>query len=438
MNEGKLKLILVAESEHLGPRLAELQQSSDRVFHFESVSAAVSALKAEPPSAFNIDAILVAEGMAEDVMGLAEYAPQAAQVMLTHEHSGSASFGVNIPFSSLGDSEPLGWLRAGLAAGRSQRAKVFVHRGSRSVLFANEAALRLMRAPSFGGGLLEEILALPEEAHLEPAWRGTVETTDGAILGVTTTRVGGHWLFVALSDITDVEVGRALHRQEENLILLGRANAVLAHEIGNPLAAIKANLQLVSGEFERLERDSILQYLDRSLSEVSRLSGIVANYLSLVRTPLPEVISMADLVETAFVQVGDLFRSVNIHCVVDPMPANVNVEFGSSHFHQIAWNVAKNAIDSMLRVRAVNSTFRVHAGPIKDGSIDVYFDDNGEGLPTGSADHLFDAFVTTKGSGTGLGLMVCRLLARQFGGEIEMMNLERGARALLRLRVANS
>ena len=440
MIQGGLKLIVIA-GQDLENRLERHCGPSDQVLRFADVATAVAELRGDLRNAFNIDALLVGQGTGEDLDALLNFAPHAARVFIGDRGKTTLQSAVCVSPASLREGEPLAWLRAGLLANRASRApsaKLFVHRPTRSVLSANDAALELMRCESFEGGPLSQILGLPEEAFERESWRGTVEGTDSVILGVTARQLSDAWLFVALSDITDVEVDRANHRQEENLMLLGRAAAVLAHEIGNPLAAIKANLQLLSSEYDRLAAASVEQYLGRSLSEVSRLSGIVTNYLSMVREPTLEVNSLRGLVESAFAQVGDMFRAVRIEWEVDDIPETIRVHFASSQFHQIAWNVGKNAVDSMLRSPVARPFFRVHVLSVDAHHVKLCFDDNGEGLPVGQSDRLFDAFVTTKGSGTGLGLMVCRLLARQFGGDIEMVRLESGARALLRMRIAHT
>ncbi len=440
----RLRVAVITSSTQVAEQFSSFD-NSDVVVLCSSLSAAVQFLTDHPQQAFNLDAVVVDhEAIDQPVAKLFAFAPLATRLLVYQENLPNTeiakSFDMILPKIQPVTRSELAWLQAGIrsgmfAAANAPTAQLFVHVETRIVVAANSATLSLTQRADFRGGRLSELLDLPDSSLGDLPWRGTVKTANQIILGVTIRRLRDTW-FISLSDITDIEADRNKNRREENLILLGKAAAVLAHEIGNPLASIKANLQLISSELERLSSSAVQEYLVRSLGEVSRLSGIVTNYLSLVRQPNPNggVVSLENLVVSAFEQIGDLLQSVKIPCILKPIPGSLMVHFEPSHFHQIAWNIAKNAIDSMLRARVDTPQLCVHVLATNPNYVDLCFDDNGGGLPGGAAEHLFDAFVTTKGSGTGLGLMVSRLLARQFGADIEMIRLEIGARALLRMR----
>jgi C4-dicarboxylate-specific signal transduction histidine kinase len=129
-----------------------------------------------------------------------------------------------------------------------------------------------------------------------------------------------------------------------------------------------------------------------------------------------------------------------VDCEILPIDNSIQVYFGADQFKQILWNVAKNAVDSMLKSRTKKPKVTIGImRPTKD-TVSIFFDDNGEGIDDAIAEKVFEPYFTSKGSsGTGLGLTICRMLASRYKGSLVLKNKpEGGARAILTLRVADS
>ncbi len=180
---------------------------------------------------------------------------------------------------------------------------------------------------------------------------------------------------------------------------LGQMSAVLAHEIRNPLGALKGFLQLAQ---ERATGDTRM-WVDTSLEQTSRLERLVKDLLLYARVPQPK-----------WQEVG--WREM----VARLRPHAPGVEFESTEFsmrtdpdmlEQAMLNLLRNAMEAGTDVKVEAEAGRVRVT------------DNGPGLSADVREKLFQPFVTTKAQGTGLGLAIVRNLADALGGEIVLSNV---------------
>ena len=180
---------------------------------------------------------------------------------------------------------------------------------------------------------------------------------------------------------------------------LGQMSAVLAHEIRNPLGALKGFLQLAQ---ERSVGDARL-WLDTSLEQTSRLEQLVKDLLSYARAPQPKWRAIA------WHEMEARLRPY-APCVVFS-GADFQMRTDPDMLEQAILNLLRNATEAGTEVS-------VDAVP---GRIRVV--DNGPGLPPEVREKLFQPFVTTKAQGTGLGLAIVRNLVRSLNGEIELSDV---------------
>jgi signal transduction histidine kinase len=232
------------------------------------------------------------------------------------------------------------------------------------------------------------------------------------------------------------ELRRAQERlvRSERLASVGRLSAGLAHEIGNPIAAILGfqELLLAGGLDEAEQRD----FLERMRRETERIHRILRDLLDFARPAqsqrAPKVErpgSVAGAVQSALalVKPQKAFRDVEIETAIDAdLPP---VALSEESLVQVLLNLLFNAVD---------------AAPPKDGRIAVRarragkcvrveVTDNGPGIAPAIRDRLFEPFVTTKevGKGTGLGLSVCRGLVESAGGTIDAEDSPEGGARLV-------
>ncbi len=252
-----------------------------------------------------------------------------------------------------------------------------------------------------------------------------------------------------------IENSRLYERMKERdrLAALGEMAAGLAHEIRNPLGAIKGAAQYLDPSALQPGDAEILQII---VEEVNRLDGVVAQFLDYSRpfpgpgvtgkfqpTDVNDVLSRTiKLIESSLPQ--------NIELALDLTPGLPAVSGDGEQLKQVFINLALNAVQAMpdggrLTVR----TRRPHA-PVELGlsdstpryaadQIEVRFADTGAGIPEEALDRIFIPFYTTKSKGTGLGLAISQRIVKGHGGTIEVQSrLGEGTEFILRFPSASA
>jgi C4-dicarboxylate-specific signal transduction histidine kinase len=221
--------------------------------------------------------------------------------------------------------------------------------------------------------------------------------------------------------------------QSDRLATVGRLAAGVAHEIGNPIAAILGYLDILRSS----PGAPTAEYLERIDRETHRVDRIVRDMLDFAR-PQPLTIgpvSLAQVVASAerLVRPQPRWRSMTLSCDV---PAELpNVAASEHHATQVLLNLLINAADACQGKGHI--TVRGTAAP--DGAVILEVADDGPGFKPDHLSHVFDPFFTTKppGEGVGLGLAISFRLMESFGGSIEAAQGQpKGAVFTLRFRRA--
>jgi two-component system sensor histidine kinase PilS (NtrC family) len=217
-----------------------------------------------------------------------------------------------------------------------------------------------------------------------------------------------------LSALADME--RRVERAEQ-LAVVGRLSAGIAHEIRNPLASVSGALELLGQSADLAEEDRRL--LAIALREVDRLSALLSSFLAYARPrpPQREPIDLADLcAEVAAVCRQDpLFGSVIF--ALDRPDHGCPLEADPGQLRQVVWNLFRNAAEAMPTGGTL--TVRLEERSVTRGrEVRLRVSDTGEGIPAGSLATIFEPFFTTKDQGTGLGLATVHQIVEQHGGGI--------------------
>jgi len=251
-----------------------------------------------------------------------------------------------------------------------------------------------------------------------------------------------------------IENSRLYERMKERdrLAALGEMAAGLAHEIRNPLGAIKGAAQYLDPASLREGDAEILQII---VEEVNRLDGVVAQFLDYSRPMSPgatEKLTPTDLNDV-------LSRTVKL--IEGSLPPTVRLELSleaelprilgdAEQLKQVFINLALNAVQAMpdggrLAVRTRRPRQPLELG-LSDSSpryaadqVEVRFADTGAGIPEEAKDRIFIPFYTTKSKGTGLGLAISQRIVKAHGGSIEVQSrLGEGSEFILRFPSANA
>lgn len=222
-------------------------------------------------------------------------------------------------------------------------------------------------------------------------------------------------------------------RRSERLAALGKLLAGVAHEVRNPLAAIRSTVQL----WQRMpDRARTPESLAAVIGAVDRLNETVTQLLQFsradgtLREPVDVNRLLLDTLELFAVRAAE--RRVELKAELsDGLPL---IAAAGAALRQVFVNLVKNALDAMPR----GGRLHVRTRPGSASGVEIEFSDSGEGVAPDIAGHLFEPFFTTRPQGTGLGLAICREIIVQHNGTIELLpGAGEGARFRLVLPVAS-
>ena len=226
------------------------------------------------------------------------------------------------------------------------------------------------------------------------------------------------------------EAQEALIRSER-LAGVGRMAAGLAHEVGNPLSAVMATVDLLQDA--SVGTDVRAEMLGRARTELERIHVIIQALLGYARAgtgTAGKVDVHATMVgASATVAHQPMFQEKRIEIDGPEVPVHVWMEEGK--LHQVLVNLLHNAADAPK-----TTWIRLRVRSNHDHEIVLTCEDDGSGFETTALEHAFEPFFTTKdiGAGTGLGLSTCMAVIEQAGGTIEVFNRpESGACVQIRL-----
>lgn len=298
------------------------------------------------------------------------------------------------------------------------------------VEFVNQAALELLDEVSedLVGRAASELWA--EAAHRELFEGATLaelfrqETTQRADLLIRT-RSGNAipvaWTATVFHDedgpaglvgiARDARVQRRL--EEEKMRTVQALAASVAHEIRNPLGAIRNSIGLLHSDLELSGDDATL--MEIVIEETERISTIVTQFLTFAKPPQPsfgesdlphllhEVVTLAEQDSRAE------GKSFLLYADADLPPLTMDAD----QIKQVVWNLVINALDAARETIAIRVRAWAH-------SVEVKIADDGVGMPPEVLARATEPFRTTKAQGTGLGLAICKRIVEAHGGTLRL------------------
>jgi len=204
--------------------------------------------------------------------------------------------------------------------------------------------------------------------------------------------------------------------QRESLAAVGEFAAGLSHEIRNPLASVRLDLQRVQ---EKLGPESPLHSpLVRALGEVDRLNRTLSGALRVARSgqvPLERVDMLVPLGAAIAAATPELERRGTALSVDLPSCPAIVVEGNGAALEQLFLNVLLNAAQAIPSGGQVNVSVRVD-----DRVVETAVRDSGAGISPEQLGRVFEPFFTTRSDGTGLGLAIVRAIAAAHRGEVTL------------------
>jgi signal transduction histidine kinase len=246
---------------------------------------------------------------------------------------------------------------------------------------------------------------------------------------------------IALAFVLTANLGRTLKRQRreqerlredlrraEHLAALGKLLAGVAHEVRNPLTGIRSTVQL----WERLPDTARTEgSLKAVIRAVDQLNEIVSRLLYFARPDgaVRESVDVNQVLGETLKLLEAQAASQSVRLELDLEPRMPAVSGSAGSLRQVFLNLATNALHAMPHGGRLGCRTTYQR---QTRTIEVRFSDTGPGVSPEDRRHLFEPFFTTRPEGTGLGLALCREIALQHGGSIEL-EPGTGAGAIFRL-----
>ncbi|MFJ8527278.1 DUF3149 domain-containing protein [Bacillus sp. NPDC094106] len=206
-----------------------------------------------------------------------------------------------------------------------------------------------------------------------------------------------------------------LERQQNELQkieLVGTFAASTAHEIRNPLTGIKGLVALLKEKYTH-EQDQF--YFSIIEQEIERINEIVSEFLILGKpTAITEkTYDIRDILKEVAVIIQSEANLYNITFTLNLPDYPVHIRCSKDHMKQVILNITKNAIEAM----SSGDTLAIIVTSNKEHA-QLQIIDTGKGIPKHIQKHLFHPFFTSKDTGTGLGLVICKRIIEMYGGHI--------------------
>lgn len=223
-------------------------------------------------------------------------------------------------------------------------------------------------------------------------------------------------MVISFQDLTQVRSLEETSRRQDRLAAIGRMAASIAHEIRNPLAAMRGSIQMLRSEMDN--DSSQTELMEIILRESDRLNRIITDFLSYARprSLAPARVDVGDLLHQTFALMRHSPEIAANQSIVEELPSKpIFAEADEGQLKQVFWNLARNALQAMPD----GGTLRATLEPNSDNRLRIAFTDNGRGMSPEQVDQLFEPFSSTTG-GTGLGLSIVYQIIRDHGGTINV------------------
>lgn len=228
-------------------------------------------------------------------------------------------------------------------------------------------------------------------------------------------------LIITFQDLTEIRSMEDTVRRKDRLAAVGRVAAGLAHEIRNPLGAMRGAIQVLESTTPRESTQSSL--MDIILKESDRLNAIITNFLGYAR-PAAADFADTDVREAITDTLTLLKHSPDVredHEVTSDLgDEKIVIPADAAQLKQIFWNLARNAFQAMPG----GGTLKVALETLPNNRIRIVFEDTGRGMSSEQVEQLFEPFSNSTTGGTGLGLSIVYQIVKDHNGVINVRSLE--------------
>lgn len=228
-------------------------------------------------------------------------------------------------------------------------------------------------------------------------------------------------LVLTFQDLTEIRTMEENVRRKDRLAAVGRVAAGLAHEIRNPLGAMRGSIQVL--QMQTPPESSQASLMEIILRESDRLNSIITNFLTYAK---PRVTSfneteVREAISDTFALLKhspDVKSNHILETVLPEYPVMISAD--STQLKQIFWNLARNSIQSMSE----GGTLKISLRKLENDRVRILFEDTGCGMSANQVERLFEPFSESTTGGTGLGLSIVYQIIRDHNGTINVRSIE--------------
>ena len=207
----------------------------------------------------------------------------------------------------------------------------------------------------------------------------------------------------------------------------GALSASIAHELNQPLGAIRNNAEAASIVLRSACPD--LKLIEQILVDIQdddqRAHDIISRMRGLLKKRGEidwQEFDLNELIATAMkILQGEAVRR-GVVVSTTRAPGALPVRADKVHVQQVILNIATNAMDAMLEVAGRERKLTLETRMTKDSKVELSISDSGQGIPDDQLATIFEPFYTTKPAGTGLGLSIAQTIVETYGGKIWASN----------------
>src|ERR1041384_6708546 len=250
-----------------------------------------------------------------------------------------------------------------------------------------------------------ETLRALEKGHNSPRFETNCLTSEGMRLrlGYSISPLSSEagettGMVITFQDLTQVRSLEETSRRQDRLAAIGRMAASIAHEIRNPLAAMRGSIQMLRSEVD--SDSSQAELMEIILRESDRLNRIIKDFLGYAgpRSLARARVGVGDLLHQTFALMRHSPEISASQSIVEELPEEpLFAEADEGQLKQVFWNLARNAMQAMPEGGTLRATLEENS----NNRLRISFIDTGPGMPPDQVEHLFEPFSSTTG-GTGL------------------------------------
>ena len=207
--------------------------------------------------------------------------------------------------------------------------------------------------------------------------------------------------------------------RQQRLATVGKLASSITHEVRNPLQAIRLTVQMLADKVPPADRGG----LDVIVNEIDRLSLLTDELLVLAGkdTHRPEAVDLAARLQETHRLLAHQLKQRDLRMDIE-LPELPAVRMDRNRCRQLLLNLLLNAAEASPRAGAI----RVE-GEVSQAGVTIRISDDGPGFPEDVLAERPEELFSTKSTGAGLGLSICRRIVAEAGGELRLYNTDRGA-----------